>query len=184
MKTSFRFPLVAVVASLLFVSALAQAQNTPANPPRYKDVVVDNPTAEADMNVVGGFVNALVSGDVDKAKSLVSATYMGHGPAATDSSTTEQTITRWQQTYKTQMNRKVSFVTQTFRVAAGNLKGNWVSLWGDYTFTEAGKAISFPFQYTARVADGTIMSDRIYYDRSSILTQLGFTITPPEVAKK
>lgn len=59
MKTLFRFPLLAVAASLLFIGAAAQAQNTS----RYKDVVVDNPTAEADMKVVGDFVNALVSGD-------------------------------------------------------------------------------------------------------------------------
>ncbi len=180
MKTLFRFPLVALTASLLFVSASAQAQNTP----RYKDVVVDNPTAEADMKVVGDFVNALVSGDLDKAKSLAAPTYIGRGPSRLDSANIDKELTSWKANYKTQSDRKVAFVTQTFKVLSGNLKGNWVSLWGDYTFTQAGKTITFPFQYTASVADGKVTSARIYYDNLYILSQLGFKVTPPEVAKK
>ena len=182
MKTKFRFPLVALAASLLFICASAQAQNTPT--PRYKDVVVDNPTAEADMKVVSDYINAIVSGDLVKAKSLLSGNFMAHGPARSDSSTVEQELARWTENYKNQTDRKVSFVTQTFKVLSGNLKGNWVSLWGDYTFTQAGKTIKFPFQYTANVADGKIMSDRIYYDVFSIYTQLGFKVVPPDVAKK
>ncbi len=184
MKTILRLPFVVLATSFLIISASAQAQKSPANPPRYKDVVVDNPTAEADMKVVGDFVNALVSGELDKAKTLASPAYVGRGPAPSDSANIEQMITNWKENYKTQMDRKVSFVTQTFRVLSGSLMGNWVSLWGDYTFKEAGKTISFPFQYTARVANGKVMGDRIYYDRMFILTQLGFKITPPEVAQK
>jgi ketosteroid isomerase-like protein len=181
MKTILRLPLVALTASLLFVSASAQAQTTP---PRYKDVVVDNPTAEADMKVVGDFVNALVSGDLDKAKSLAAPTYLGRGPGRLDSANVEKTLANWKANYNMQSDRKAMFVTQTFKVLSGNLKGSWVSLWGDYTFTQAGKTITFPFQYTASVADGKVMSDRIYYDNMAIITQLGFKVTPPDVAKK
>ena len=136
----FRFPLLAVAASLLFIGAAAQAQNTS----RYKDVVVDNPTAEADMKVVGDFVNALVSGDQDKAKSLAAPTYIGRGPSRLDSANIEKAMANWTENYKTQSNCKVTFVTKTFKVLSGNLKGNWVSMWGDYTFTQAGKTITFP----------------------------------------
>jgi ketosteroid isomerase-like protein len=177
----FRFPLLAVAASLLLIGTAAQAQN---NPPRYKDLVVDNPTAEADMKVVGDFVNALVSGDQDKAKSLAAPTYIGRGPSRLDSANIGKELASWQANYKTQSDRKVAFVTQTFKVLSGNLKGNWVSLWGDYTFTQAGKTITFPFQYTASVADGKVTSARIYYDNMAIVTQLGFKVTPPEVPKK
>ncbi|SOD97456.1 nuclear transport factor 2 family protein [Spirosoma fluviale] len=180
MKTMFRLPLVVLAALLLFVSASAQAQQTP----RYKDVVVENPNAEADMKVVSDFINALVSGDLAKARSLASPTYIGRGPAATDSANVDKVIQNWQGNHKTQSDRKVTFVTQTFKVLSGALKGNWVSLWGDYTFTQAGKTIKFPFQYTAGVADGKILGDRIYYDVLSIYTQLGFKVTPPETSKK
>jgi hypothetical protein len=184
MKTLLRLPLVALAASLLFIGATAQAQNAPT--PRYKDMVAENPTAEADMKVIGDYVNALVAGETDKAKGMLAPGYIGHGPARLDSANAEQTITRWQANYKTQLNRKVGFITQTFKVLSGNLKGNWVSMWGDYTFTDAAtsKTVTFPFQYTASVANGKVTGDRIYYDVMSILTQVGYKVTPPEVAKK
>lgn len=53
-------------------------------------------------------------------------------------------MANWTENYKTQSNCKVTFVTKTFKVLSGNLKGNWVSMWGDYTFTQAGKTITFP----------------------------------------
>lgn len=176
-----------ISSSLLFTALLltvmgttAQAQSKPAAQPRYKDVVVENPNAEADMKVVSDYVRSLTSGDLVKAKTLMTDNYRGYGPSPTDSSTSEQTITGWQQNYETQLNRKVSFITQTFRVKTGDLKGNWVSLWGDYSFTQNGKDLKFPFQYTARVTKGKIDTDRIYYDRLYILQTLGYKVTPPE----
>jgi len=160
------------------VNSIAQ-QATPASQLRYKEVVVENPNAEADMKVVADFVNALTNADLIKAKSLLTANYLGYGPAPTDSTTADQTITDWKENYKIQTNRTVSFVTQTFKVLSGNLMGNWVSLWGDYGFTQNGKKVSFPFQYTARVNNGKIDTDRIYYDRMFILQSLGYTLTPP-----
>ena len=169
---------------LIAFATSIQAQDTPAAQPRYKDVVAENLDAEADMKVVSDYNNALISGDTNKVKTLLADNYMGHGPAQKDSSTTAQTIKRWEQNYKTQTDRKTTFVTQTFKVLTGNLKGNWVSLWGDYTFTSLNKTVTLPYQYTARVADGKIQRDRIYYDALSIFTQLGYKLTPPAADKK
>lgn len=141
MKTMFRFLLLAVATILLFIGTAAHAQHSP----RYKDVVVDNPTAEADMKVVGDFVNALVSGDQGKAKLLAVPTHIGRWSSWLDSANIKKELTGWKANYKTQSDRKVASVTQTFNVLSGNLKGSWVSLWGDYTFTQAGKTITFPF---------------------------------------
>lgn len=181
-KTTKPFLLLASFFFLCSATTL-QAQSSSSPQPRYKDLVVENPNAEADMKVVSDYVNALVSGDLDKAKSLMADNYKGYGPAPTDSSTMEQTINGWQENYNRQSNRKVSFVTQTFKVTSGNLQGNWVSLWGDYSFTENGKDIKFPFQYTAHVTNGKIDSDRIYYDRLYIMQTLGYTVTPPDSGK-
>ena len=149
----------------------------------YKDMVGDNPNAEADIKVVSDFVNSLVSGDTVKAKAILADTYMGYGPSPDDSSNSEQEIIAWQQNYKTQSNRKISFVTETFSVKSGDLKGDWVALWGDYSFTQDGKDIKFPLQYTARVNNGKIETDRVYYDRLYIVQKLGFKVTPPSVKK-
>jgi ketosteroid isomerase-like protein len=186
MKTMFRSSLAIafLFGSLSLISCQKQEEKEKTTTPRYKDVVVENPTAEADMKVVSDFINALVSGDQDKARLLASPTHIGRGPSRLDSANLDKELANWRTNYKTQSDRKVAFVTQTFKVLSGKLKGNWVSLWGDYTFTQAGKTITFPFQYTAGVADGKVMDARIYYDNMAIATQLGYKVTPPDTTKK
>jgi hypothetical protein len=139
MKKTIQLTLLFAAFLLTVFSTTAQAQSKPAAQPRYKDVVGENPNAEADMKVVSDYLRGLASGDIDKAKTLMTDNYRGYGPSPTDSSTSEQTITGWQQNYKTQSNRKVNFITQTFRVKSGDLKGNWVSMWGDYSLHKTGK---------------------------------------------
>jgi ketosteroid isomerase-like protein len=165
---------------LLSFAFTATAQTTP--PPNYRDVVVDNPNAEADIAVVASFVNSLTSGDLVKAKALMAPGFTDHGPAGGESRTADEVLAGWKERYNIETNRKASFVTQTFRVASGDLKGDWVSMWGDYTFTTEGTTVTLPYQYTARVKDGKIEMGRIYYDSLSVMKQLGYTLTPP--AKK
>ena len=175
-----------LLATIMFTTmcVFVHAQK-PDAPPRYKDVVVDNPNAEADMKVLGDFVNALAAGDPAKLKSLMGDKFMMYGPSAADSSNAEQYVKGWVEGgFKNSTDRKVGFVTQTFKVLKGDLAGAWVSQWGDYTFTQEGKTIKVPFQCTARIADGKIANARIYFDNTYILKQLGYKVTPPETMSK
>jgi ketosteroid isomerase-like protein len=183
MKKTIRLSLLIAILLLTVFSTRAQAQTTPSSQSSYKDMVVENPNADADIKLVGDFLNYLVSGDLDKAKSLLAENFKGYGPSPTDSTTTEQTINNWKENCEVQSNRKVGFMPTTFRVLSGDQKGDWVALWGNYSFTQDGKNISFPFQYTARVTDGKINLDLIYYDRMYILQTLGYKVTPPEIVK-
>lgn len=175
---------MALVATLLFISALAQAQTTPATPTPYTDAVGINPNADQDIAVVSAFVTAIVSGDQDKARGLAGPNFIGYGPARADSANLEQTLKSWQNTYKVQQNRKTSFVQLTSRVKVGPYKGDWVSLRGNYSFTQDGKAIKFPFQQQCKVADGKVVISMIYYDRLAVRQELGYKIVPPEIARK
>jgi ketosteroid isomerase-like protein len=65
-------------------------------------------------------------------------------------------------------------VSQTFRVIDGDLKGDWVSVWGTYTFTENGIEMNSPYQLTAMVANGKIVRSSIYYDRLAIREAMGY----------
>jgi hypothetical protein len=176
-----------VLTSTLFFAALlltgatnsAQAQTKPAAQPRYKDTMEANPNADADIKVVSEYVNMLVGGNADKAKMFLAGNYKGHGPSAIDSTTTEQLVSEWKQNYEVQANRKFAYVAETFHVKSGSLKGTWVSLWGNYSFTQSGKNVSFPVQYTAHVTNGKIDQDHIYYDRLHVLQILGYKLTPP-----
>lgn len=156
-----------------------------AQTPTYKDLVVDNPNAEADMKVIADFSKAIEAGDGDKMKSLLSNKAMMYGPSPVDSSTGEKYVQGFiEGAFKTSTDRKANFLQQTFKVTQGNLAGNWVSQWGDYSFTQDGKAIKFPYHTISRIADGKIVSSRVYYDSQYILTQLGFKLTPPDAAAK
>ncbi len=183
MKKTIKLSLLFAILMLTIFTNRAQAQTAPASQPGHKDVVVENPNADADIKMVGDFLNFLVLGDLDKAKGLLAENYKGYGPAPSDSTTTEKTISSWKENCEVQSNRKVGFMPTTFRVLSGDQKGDWVAFWGNYSFTQDGKSISFPFQYTARVADGKINLDLIYYDKMYILQTLGYKVTPPENVK-
>ena len=175
-----------LTATLLFAALLisgvtltAQAQAKPAAPAHYKDLVDDNPTAEADIQVVTNYLNALVARNTDQGKLLLADTYRGYGPAAVDSATRDQKMAQWQKSTQTQSARKMTMQGQTtFRVKSGRLRGNWVATWGDYLFTQNGKVLQVPFQYTAHVTNGKIDLDRTYNDNLSPSLVLGYKLTP------
>ena len=179
------------ITSTLFLAALlifgveqtAHAQAKPAPTPRYKDAVGENPTADADIQVVAAYLNyILVAGNTDKAKTLLADTYRGYGPAATDSATRDKTMAQWEQRYKTQLNRKVRYEGQTaFQVKAGRNRGNWVATWGEYSFMQAGKTLKAPFHYIAHLTNGKIDVDRSYVDNLAPSLALGYKLTPPAV---
>jgi hypothetical protein len=180
-----------ILASLLCSAALlltaaelpAQAQTKAPAPRHDKNSGAANPNAEANIQLVREYVNTLVAGNPAKARMLVASNYKGYGPSAVDSSTIETVVSMWEQNYKTESNRKLSILAaQAFRIESGNLKGNWVALWGNYSFIQNGKNASFPVQYTAHVTDGKIDRDIIYYDRLFVLQTLGYKLTPPAAA--
>ncbi len=117
-----------------------------AGTPLYKDMVADNPNAEADLKVMADYTNAVAAGDAATMRSLLTDSTMMYGPSPADSSSGEQDVKNWEEGgFKTQTNREVTFVQQTFKVLQGNLAGNWVSQWGDYSFTQNGKTVKFPY---------------------------------------
>jgi len=166
-----------IVFLFLAVGQITYSQNKELS---YKDNVVENPEAEVDIKVVSDYVNALVNNEMAKAEQLLTEKYIGYGPAINDSINKQENINSWNQNHKVRTNQKVSFVTQTFRVLQGNLQGDWVSQWGSYTFTQNGKEIKLPYQFTARVSNGKIDRSTIYFDNLSVLLQLGYTVTPPK----
>jgi ketosteroid isomerase-like protein len=168
---------------LILLSVTSQAQSAKTSQMHYKDRAAENPNADADIKIVENFLNSLISGDLDKAKSQLASNYIGYGPTPADSVNAEQTISNWKENYTMQMNRKLDFATNSLRVLTGIHKGDWVLVWGTYSFTQNSKDVSFPFQYTARVSNGKIEADITYYDRLYIMETLGYKLTPPETMK-
>ena len=173
MKKSISTVLVMVAMMMALCVTTASAQS-------YNDMIGNNPNAEADIKVVSDYLNTMVvAGDVDKATSMLSNNFMDYGPGPEDSANLQKTIDIWKQNVAMQKNRMVNFVAETFNVKSGVLAGNWVSVWGNYSCSQNGKDLKFPFQYTAHVTNGKIDQDRIYYDQLYIVKALGYSITPP-----
>ena len=168
----------------LLVSATtrtAQAQ-VPTLPPQ-RTLIGDNPTADADIQTVHSYLNALLAGDTDKAKLLLADTYRGYGPGAADSTTRDQEMAKWQQAAKRQLNPKVALWGQTsFLVKVGPLRGTWVATWGTYTCTQAGKTIQVPFNVMDHITKGKIDMERSFSDDLAPLLALGYKLTPPAPA--
>jgi len=74
-------PCLLIASSLLLITVTTlKAQTTPASQPKYRDMVTLNPNDEKDLQVVNDFLNALVSGDADKARNFTTNDYKGYGP--------------------------------------------------------------------------------------------------------
>ena len=163
--------MVAMMMALCVTTVSAQS---------YNDMIGNNPNAEADIKIVSDYLTTLIdNGDVDKAASMLTTNFMGYGPGPQDSANLQITIDIWKKNVAVQENRKVNFVAETFNVKSGVLAGNWVSVWGNYSCSQNGKDLKFPFQYTAHVSNGKIDQDRVYYDQLYIIKALGYSITPP-----
>ena len=74
-------PTLLFVSFLFLMSATTlNAQTSPTAQPKYRDMVTQNPNDEIDIKLVSDFINALVSGDADKARNFTTNDYKGYGP--------------------------------------------------------------------------------------------------------
>ncbi len=162
---------IAIVLSLII------GQITFAQEKSYKENVVENPTAEEDLKVVADYLDALLNNKMDKVSDLIADSYVGNGPNYQETETKAEHIETWKEAHKVRTNQKNDYVSQTFRVIDGDLKGDWVSVWGTYSFTENGVDLNLPYQYTAMVENGKIGQSIIYFDRLAISTAMGYELT-------
>jgi len=144
-------------------------------PKSINEVITQNPTAK----VVRDYLNAIINNKMDVAENLLSDTCVTTGPSNGESSTKTELIASWKEIHKVRTNPKNEMIHYTWRILEGNYKGDWVGIWGTYTFTESGSEVSVPYNYLAIVEGGKIQGARIFYDRLSILTAMGGTVTSP-----
>ncbi len=173
MKTLKTLQTIALVLCIT-TTQFAMAQY---NTPTYSDTVTDNPTADADLKTMTEYTYALRDNDMKKAGQLLADNFTGYGPSAKQSQTKKETITEWTKVHQVRTNQKVQFIMTTFQVLEGDLKGNWVSQWGMYSFTENGKTIEMPYQQTARITKGKIEEIHVYYDNLAIARAMGYELT-------
>jgi len=145
------------------------------------------PEADANIAVVEGYLNALVTLDVAAIRAATApGFYANNTYTPPDSSDVEGVISAWMHNDSTRSDQKLEKVfAECVRVAPGNeYAGDWVHYWGTYYATDkaTGKPFRVPFFYDGRVEDGKITKSYTYLDRLSVWNQLG--VAPPVPATR
>lgn len=154
---------------------------------RHADLISISPNADRDIATGARYVNALVTNDWTEVRKLITPGFMQYGPGSIDSANIEKYGQIWQSRYKTQQSREAIIVAVTsLRVKEGWNKGDHVLLWLDYSalFTNENKTVHIPVHIALYMDNGKITAERTFYDEASLMSQLGWTLTPPQMAKK
>ena len=170
-----------IVCLFLLVTAAYPIHAQPQMP--YNKAVVQNPNADRDLQMNKVYTQALiVDADQAKAKTMIVADAWVYGPGAKDSMTEAAYVKSWETNYLNQLDRKVNFVSTTWRVVAEHpFKGDWISNWGHYSFTDkqSGKRIDVPWNSVIKIVNGKGSGGHVYFDLLGVMLQTGFTLTPP-----
>jgi len=165
---------------LTLIIKFSQAQISYVN---FNKSVSLNPHAEHDIKLVADYLQFLtVDGNEEKIRASLDPNAWNFGPGTQDSVSVDQVIQIWKTNYKNQLDRKIENVSMTWRaLAEGIYKGDWVANWGIYSYTDkdSGKKIQVSYHYVARIVNGKISFNRVYYDILAPLMASGYHLTPP-----
>ncbi len=143
------------------------------------------PEADANMELVEGFLNACLNVDTVAMLSAMAPDY--HELLQTvpeDTSDVEKTIADWIAIDSTRTDQQLTIdAIEAMRYASGKWQGDWVHVWGSYAATHkvTGKTFKVPFFFDSQVKDGKLLRSYMYYDMLSVYNQLG--IAPPSAAE-
>jgi hypothetical protein len=170
MKLIIQIAVFTALVIAVFVPKL-QAQTQP----QHYDVVAKSPDADADIQVVIDYFNALVTGDLATAKSFMAENNLDYEPNAA-----QKELLAWAENYKTQDNRKIDFFTPYYKLTAGNLPEIWVSISAIYSCSIDDINIAIPVQINSLVENGKIKKQLIYFDNFTSNSQQGVALNPPK----
>jgi ketosteroid isomerase-like protein len=178
-----QIPMKRILVPAVAIIIIALASCSPPAP------AVDT-VGEQNKEIVKKYMDALLSGNVAGAGELLADDFKGRGPALMDSLNKQQQIDNWTKNWAEQFSAVKFDQTAVLAttVKEGPNAGDWVLNWGTISvdYKDARPSVKFLIQLTSRVANGKIAFSIAYYDVADILTQQGFTFTPPakEEAKK
>ncbi len=165
---------------LYLASNLLFAQKTP----RHNDVVTLSKNADENAAILNDYLDALVVGNLDRARSLLAADYQEHGPGYEKPMNVGQAIDSWQNSLNQRTDHRITDRrTLAYREKSGLNEGDWVMGWGVYHWEEkaGGATVELPYQITARVGNGKLEEARYYYDRATVRDKMGYVAIPPGV---
>lgn len=130
--------------------------------------------------VVDAYFDAVGRNDLPAIEALVAEDFVQHPPQIDSQQDRRAFLEEWRQRIDESPDTALEYerehrISET--VEAGPRSGTWVHEWGTYRRTD-GK-LSFRLSASFRIHDGQIAETHGYFDRLDIMTQAGFTLTPP-----
>jgi hypothetical protein len=141
-----------------------------------------SPNEEANIALVNEFIDAILNSRFDEAKSMVTSDYMEKGPSAKDSMNVDQMIARWTAVNSERSNQDAGVLIATSLVVnEGDLAGDWVNIWGDYTATLNGSDYKYdvPWHRVVRIIDGKISYAHAWFDNLAPAMDIGSVVPAP-----
>jgi len=129
---------------------------------------------EANIQMAIDFVNAAVSGDADKAGAVAHSEYWDYGPGAKDSMNLDDFLSAWTETSAARTEQDPGIVATTaLTVNEGDLAGDWVNMWGNYSAKQGDYTFDVPWHRVFFIQEGKIVMSRSWYDRLASGLEMG-----------
>lgn len=156
----------------------AAVMETPEESARLYDISANE---EANIQMAIDFVNASVSGDGDKARTIASSEYWDYGPGGKDSLNLDDFLAAWAETAAARTEQDPGIMmTTSLMVNEGDLAGDWVNMWGNYSAKQGDYTFSVPWHRVFFIVDGKIVMSRAWYDRLASGMEMGVYQAVPQ----
>lgn len=128
----------------------------------------------AHMEMAINYVNAIMANDTALARTFVSDSYWDFGPGAKDSISLDDFLPGVvaRSANRTDQDAGI-FISNALVVNEGELAGEWVSVWGNYSAKEGDYTYNVPWHRVFRFEEGKIVLSRVWYDRLSPSMDMG-----------
>ncbi len=177
---------VAIVMLLIIPAFFASCSQPPEVIPGYENTRL-NPDFLVDVEIARALMTACIQGDREGMERYMHENYTSLGAYGANSQFTRQeAIEGWLEFAKYNNNAKFSnriWYSWVVDKMDNNpdLVGKWVVTWSDFSYSnEDGLEVSFPMHLAARISEGKVDYSIMFYDRLSMMRQLGYRLLPPE----
>jgi hypothetical protein len=176
-KNFTRYGLLLLAISSMLYSC--QPKTAAAETPKELAPYEVSPNEKANLKIANDYLQALLTNDQEKAKSLVGEGFMSFGPTNKDSLNIEGVTAYWGKIAENRSNQDLGISAATsLRANEGNLAGEWVHLWGDYSanLNDSDYVFDLAWHGVFMLKDNKIIYGRTWYDSLSIALDLGSVV--------
>lgn len=130
--------------------------------------------------VVDSYFEAVGQNDLAALESIVGDDFIQYPPPVGVHQDRQTFVEEWRQRISENPDHALKYershqICET--VETGPRAGSWVHEWGTYQRSDGG--LTFRLSASFQIRDGQIVAIHAYFDRLDIMTQAGFTLTPP-----